>query len=329
VFRGGDFDAHSSEDDEDTQPQLDLPEGLLQMDTPGDEEFQQRPATAAFCRAVDREEEYDAVDEVAQGRDSTDDRPAGSTQVRMAADSCTAIPSDGGHTACDGEQTACSVCNAMHPTLHRLNPHWQVLPDNAYEREGSPALAEAAQPSGAEAVDFGHCGEPPIRQPSPVTEAHRNSVDDSGTGTRKRVRFAAYVPPQQRSAEGTGLAQVWMLTYVGLRHRHEQQMLSGTAAPHANPVEVGCLQVPWAGVYSSHQVFHCMEQLNVEVALRTRLYHGGILLPYVCRVPAASGPRSSSGPAALPVAPAAQARQPCRSMCSTQTDSRCTNWMNR
>ena len=92
MFRGGDADAHSSEDDDDTQPQLDLPEGLLQMDTPGDEEFQQRPATAAFCRAVDREEEYDAVDEVAQGRDSTDDRPAGSTQVGMAADTCRGTP---------------------------------------------------------------------------------------------------------------------------------------------------------------------------------------------------------------------------------------------
>lgn len=238
VFRGGDFDAHSSEDDDDTQPQLDLPEGLLQMDTPGDEEFQQRPATAAFCRAVDREEEYDAVDEVAQGRDSTDDRPAGSTQVRTAADTCRAIPSDGVHTACDGEQTACSVCNAMHPTLHRLNPHWQVLPDNAYEREGSPALAEAAQPSGAEAVDFGHRGEPPIRQPSPDAQPHRSSIDDSGNGTRKRVRFAAYVPPQQRSAEGTGSAQVWMLTYVGLKHTRLMQLLSGTAAPFASSVEL-------------------------------------------------------------------------------------------
>jgi hypothetical protein len=131
----------------------------------------------------------------------------------------------------------------MHTTLHRLNPHWQVLPDNAYEREGSPALAEAAQPSGAEAVDFGHRGEPPIRQPSPVSQSQRNSMDDSGNGTRKRVRFAAYVPPQQRSAEGTGSAQVWMLTCVGLRHWHEQQMLSGTAAPYHNSViraEFGC-----------------------------------------------------------------------------------------
>jgi hypothetical protein len=106
VFRGGDFDDHSSEDDDDTQPQLDLPEGLLQMDTPGDEEFQQRPATAAFCRAVDREEEYDAVDEVAQGRDSTDDRPAGSTQVRMSAGICRTFPQMDAQIACDGQQTA-------------------------------------------------------------------------------------------------------------------------------------------------------------------------------------------------------------------------------
>jgi hypothetical protein len=83
VFRGGDADVQSSEDEDDVQPQLELPEGLLQMDTPRDEEFQQRPATGAFCRAVDREDEYDAVDEVAQGRDPTDDRPAGSTQVQV------------------------------------------------------------------------------------------------------------------------------------------------------------------------------------------------------------------------------------------------------
>lgn len=80
MFRGGDADAQSSEDEEDTQEQLDLPEGLLQMDTPGDEEFQQRPATGAFCRALDKEDEYDDVDHVATG-DANDDRPAGSTQV--------------------------------------------------------------------------------------------------------------------------------------------------------------------------------------------------------------------------------------------------------
>ena len=118
--------------------------------------------------------------------------------------------------------------------MYSLSLHWQVLPDNAYEREGSPALAEAAQPPGAEAVDFGHRGEPPIRQASPVSQLQRNSMDDSSNGTRKRVRFAAYVPPQQRSAEGTGTAQVCMPTSVRLICMRQRQMLSGTAAPYAN-----------------------------------------------------------------------------------------------
>ncbi len=60
------------------QEALELPEELLQLDTPGDETFQ---PTGAFCRALDREDEYDAVDHLAHGRDDGDDRPAGSTEV--------------------------------------------------------------------------------------------------------------------------------------------------------------------------------------------------------------------------------------------------------
>ena len=78
MFRGGDGDAESSDDEQAVQEALELPEGLLQLDTPGDENF---TPTGAFCRALDREEEYDDVDHVATGRDDPDDRPASSTEV--------------------------------------------------------------------------------------------------------------------------------------------------------------------------------------------------------------------------------------------------------
>lgn len=96
MFRGGDGDVQSSEDEADTHEQLELPEGLLQMDTPGDEEFQQRPATGAFCRALDREAEYDDVDDLAMATERDSDRPAGSTQVTiLSVHWCVTLQGDG------------------------------------------------------------------------------------------------------------------------------------------------------------------------------------------------------------------------------------------
>jgi hypothetical protein len=127
-----------------------------------------------------------------------------------------------------------------------------VLPNNAYEREGSPATVDAAEPSGPEAIDFGQRGEPPLRQSAPDAQPHRSGDGDSGSGTRKRVRFAAYVPPQQRSAEGAGPAQVCMLAITTLtadfRCRHAPESLAAA---------------PVAGSALRKSVFLCNRVLNI------------------------------------------------------------------
>ena len=199
-----------------------------------------------------------------------------------------------------------------------------MLPDNAYEREGSPALAGPAEPSGAEAVNFGHRGEPPIQQPSPAAQSHCSSADEtgSGNGTRKRVRFAAYVPPQQRSAEGIGLAQVWTLTDA-----YQTKASAADADWHSREECQHCaLQYSCRAHAYPQTISGYIACLNVGLTFLLPLAE--TFSPLFCRAPAASGPRLSSGQGALPVARAAQAHQPCRSMCSTQTGSQCTSWMN-
>lgn len=99
----------------------------------------------------------------------------------------------------------------------------QVLPDNAYELRQSASEADAAQPNGAEALEFGQSGEPPIRQTSPP--AQRDPGSNSDSNGRKRVRFAAYVPLQRRSTDDTESAQVHVRPPLLLCHTGHQRVI--------------------------------------------------------------------------------------------------------
>lgn len=78
VFRGGDFAIESSEDEKEEGPQVDP---LDAGDPLVDGRAALFEASAQFCRALDREDEFDANDCIADAIDLKEERPERNTQV--------------------------------------------------------------------------------------------------------------------------------------------------------------------------------------------------------------------------------------------------------
>lgn len=154
------------------------------------------------------------------------------------------------HDACELESALIVSACCRHETFSNVpfsirGVHPQVLPDNAYERRRSDPEADAAEPSGAENMDFGQSGEPPIRQSSPP--AQRGPSSGSGSNGRKRVRFTAYVPPQRRSTDGSEPAQV-----------HTWQQACTYHIGHLGLSVTGCCVVPTGSASGlALNMWHC------------------------------------------------------------------------
>lgn len=222
VFRGGKAAIESSEDEEQEGQQLatvDIGELLESHDQCGNPVLD---LSAQYCRALDREDEFDANDSIADAIDN-DDRPQRNTQV---------LPNNAYEPHGDTDDEDVGVQTRQFFRGSALARDSSDVSPLKYPASGNPPFVRTCDQTNSESTDRefdrSHstaAGRPDGQSAVAATDAVEGRGNNSGSAAQlspctnedmKRVRFAVYQPVQRRASVDSG-SQPLMQTSSGLK----------------------------------------------------------------------------------------------------------------
>ncbi|EIE21977.1 hypothetical protein COCSUDRAFT_42983 [Coccomyxa subellipsoidea C-169] len=208
VFRAGKANDYSSEEEEDAQ-EIDrrqrefLPGSMLELEGDDNEDEVFRPS-AAFCKAMDKEQEYDDTDAMAMGErlEDVDGRPAGNTEV---LEENVYEQRSRQHEA--GAQLASTEPAAQEPEDMQVEPSTEIVAEHG--------LPDASTSGAAARPGTGNTAAQSAPEDLPVSTTEQANGDglnssappegqdeDEKGRIKKRVRFQEpWVPPHRRDDE--------------------------------------------------------------------------------------------------------------------------------